>query len=103
MKSITDWTFIVAWFDGDFPTYFDSNAAMNPPANVTEFQLGGRLIPRSVVQSNPKGLTTVFRNIGENGGVISGVSLSVPKKPGTPANAVNPAWRDAMIDIVLGT
>jgi len=99
---MTDWT-IAAWFNGDFPTYFDSNAAMNPPSNVTEYQLGGRLIPRSVVQSNTQGLTAALRKIGENGAVISGVSLSVPKKPETPANAVNPAWRDALIDIVLGT
>ena len=76
---------------------------MNPPNNITEFQLGGRLIPRSLVESKPGALTAALRTINENGAIISGVSINVTQKAGSPPNAVSPAWRDAVISIVLGT
>lgn len=76
---------------------------MTPPSNITEFQLGGRLIPRSLVESNPQALTAALRTINENGAVISGVSVNVSLKADSPSNSVNPAWRDAVFDAVLGT
>ena len=68
-----------------------------PAAQLT----GGRLIPRSVVEDNASGLTTIARNISLTPGFSwSGVTLSVPhstagNSPGS--NAVLPAWRDALI------
>jgi len=76
---------------------------MNAPALVTEYQLGGRLIPRSVVESQPKALISAMRTINENGAVFSGVSVQVPKKAGFPANAVLPAWRSTIISATIGT
>lgn len=78
---------------------------MTPPANITEFQLGGRLIPRSVVDSDSKRaeLINAFRTIGEKGAVISGVSVEASKKSGDVGNSVNAPWRDTAISIVLGT
>lgn len=76
---------------------------MTPLSNITEFQLGGRLIPRSLVESNPQALTATLRTINENGAVISGVSVNVSLKAGTPPNSVNPAWRDAVFDALLST
>ena len=76
---------------------------MNAPALVTEYQLGGQLIPRSVVESQPKALISAIRIINENGGAFSGVSVQVPKKVGFPANAVLPAWRSTIISATIGT
>lgn len=75
---------------------------MNPHSNITEAQVGGRLIPRSVLESDPASLMKTLRGISEMGVVVSGVSLNVSRSP-VPYNAVNPAWRDAAISIVLGT
>ena len=91
------------YFVEDFPNYLDSYKAMTPPSNITEFQLGGRLIPRSLVKSNSHGLTAALRTINANGAVISGVSVNVSQNAGTPDNSVNPAWRDAVFDAVVGT
>lgn len=94
---------LAGYFVGEFSTYLDSYKAMTPLSNITEFQLGGRLIPRSLVKSNPQALTAALRTINENGAVISGVSVNVSMKAGTPPNSVNRAWRDAVFDAVLGT
>ncbi|CEO60505.1 hypothetical protein PMG11_05130 [Penicillium brasilianum] len=85
-----------------FPTFWDSYAAMNPRSNITEAQVGGRLIPRSVLDLDPSSLIAILRGISELGVVVSGVSLNVSRPP-VSYNAVNPAWRDAAISIVLGT
>lgn len=78
---------------------------MTPPSNVTDFQLGGRLIPRSVIDSDSKRaeLMSAFRAIGEKNAVISGVSVEASEKSDNPGNSVNTAWRDASISVVLGT
>jgi len=75
---------------------------MNPHSNITEAQIGGRLMPRSIVESNPDALISTLRSIAEEGVVISGVSVNVSRSA-VPFNAVNPAWRDAAISFVLGT
>jgi hypothetical protein len=76
---------------------------MSPPDNITDQLAGGRLIPRSVVEENLADLTTVLRNIVEgNGGfLISGVMVN-SSRVAYPDNSVNPAWRDALMDIVIG-
>jgi hypothetical protein len=75
---------------------------MNPHSNITEAQIGGRLMPRSTVESDPAALISTLRSIAEEGVVVSGVSLNVSRSA-TPFNAVNPVWRDAAISFVLGT
>lgn len=86
-----------------FPTYLDSYDAYNPPSNVTEFNIGGRLIPRALLlsQDPAAAVTDAFRFIVAQGGVISGVSVGVAK--GAKANnSVNPAWRSAIASAVIG-
>ncbi|KAJ5090122.1 FAD-linked oxidoreductase sor8 [Penicillium argentinense] len=85
-----------------FDTFWDSYAAMNPHSNITEAQIGGRLMPRSVIDSKIPALISVLQGIADEGVVISGVSLNV-SRAATPRNAVNPVWRDAAISFVLGT
>lgn len=75
---------------------------MNPHSNITEAQIGGRLMPRSVIECNPDELLSTLRSIAEQGVVVSGVALNVSRLV-VPNNAVNPAWRDAAISFVLGT
>ncbi|KAJ5662168.1 FAD-linked oxidoreductase sor8 [Penicillium maclennaniae] len=86
----------------EFPTFWASFQAMNPHSNITEAQIGGRLMPRSTVESDPAALISAIRGIAEEGVVVSGVSLNVSRST-FPFNAVNPAWRDAAISFVLGT
>lgn len=73
---------------------------MNRSSNVTEYQIGGRLIPRSTVDRNLSKLFHALQTITEHGAVVSGVSLNVSRTP-VPDNAVNPPWRDTAISIVI--
>ncbi|EHK18382.1 uncharacterized protein TRIVIDRAFT_58448 [Trichoderma virens Gv29-8] len=86
-----------------FPTFLDSFNAYNPPPNVTEYNIGGRLIPRTLftTASGAASVVNVYRSINNAGGVVSGVSLNVAN--GTKvSNAVNPAWRTAITSTVIG-
>lgn len=95
----------------DFPTYLDEFNTFQPPVLVGTAQYGGRLIPRSVVETNNAGLTAAIRNITEDktpnaAPLFAGVGLNVNKSAarGTAGdNAVLPAWRDTLIDSVLTT
>ena len=77
---------------------------MNTQWPVANMQLGGRLIPRSVVENNVTQLLDAFRTgpLSYPGGVISGVSINVTKKADVAPNAVLPAWREALFDCVVG-
>ncbi|KAJ5963979.1 uncharacterized protein N7479_003855 [Penicillium vulpinum] len=91
------------YYVDDFPTYYDAYQTMSPPNNITDQLLGGRLIPRSVVEQNLADLTTTLRNIveGNDGFLISGIMVN-SSRVAYPDNSVNPAWRDALMDIVMG-
>ncbi|KAK2745697.1 hypothetical protein FQN57_003594 [Myotisia sp. PD_48] len=94
-----------AYHSLDFPSYYEAYSHMNPPANITEFQLGGRLMPSSLIRNkeNIDGFLSALRYIGEKGAVVSGVTVEPSKIPSGPGNSVNPAWREAAVSIVLGT
>ncbi|KAI4281020.1 MAG: hypothetical protein L6R38_003993 [Xanthoria sp. 2 TBL-2021] len=65
--------------------------------------LGGRLVPRSVVETNNDALTGVFRDIAENTPFyIAATALGVKKPTKTKPiadNAILPAWRDALLSV----
>lgn len=86
-----------------FPTYYDAYQMMSLPDNITDQLAGGRLIPRSVVEQNLGELVNTFRNVVErNAGVlISGVMVN-SSRVAYPNNSVNPAWRDALMNVVIG-
>ncbi|KAL9027762.1 MAG: hypothetical protein Q9196_003766, partial [Gyalolechia fulgens] len=89
---------------GEFPTYYDSYNSFKTPWNVSQHQLGGRLIPRSLVQQNVSALVEAERKIiGASPGIImSGVCVNV--SVANPAmNSVNPYWRTSLFDAVIGT
>ncbi|KAL6720842.1 hypothetical protein ACLMJK_002767 [Lecanora helva] len=89
---------------GEFPTYYDSYRSYDPPWNVSQYQIGGRLIPRSLVEHQAAALVQAERRIINSGigAIMSGVCLNVSVS--NPAiNAVNPYWRTALFSAVIGT
>lgn len=92
------------FYSQQFPTYLAEYQGMQSPIEVGIAQYGGWLMPRSVVENNNDALTAAYRYINENGGQFIGVGVNVSKAvAGDVWNAVNPAWRDTLIDTVLTT
>ncbi|RAH57092.1 FAD binding domain protein [Aspergillus piperis CBS 112811] len=83
-------------------SFYECYTRFSPWMAVTEFQIGGRLIPRSTVDDELRPLVESFRTITDYGAVVAGVSFNASRST-IPDNSVNPAWRDALIRIVLGT
>ncbi len=87
-----------------FPGYLEEFTAMQFPVQVGFSQIGGRLIPRSVVENNNEALTSAYRYIADAGGYIFGIALNVSKAvAGNVYNSVNPAWRETLVHTVLAT
>ncbi|KAI1175120.1 putative alcohol oxidase [Nemania sp. FL0916] len=88
----------------EYPTYLDMFNAMNPFTETAIYQIGSRLIPRKVVLDNfAKSFIATLREISTiDGGIILGPSFHVSKPPPVP-NAVNPAFRDALVNLVVAT
>lgn len=87
----------------EFSNFPDSYNAYNPTPGVTEYNIGGRHIPRTLLESYNTAVSVVdaYRFINDNGAVISGVSVNV-RKGAKFSNAVNPAWRTAITSKVIG-
>lgn len=89
---------------GQFSGYLEEHTAMVAPIDVGIAQYGGRLIPRSVVESNNDALTETYRFMNNHGGQIIAVGINVSfAVAGNVSNAVNPGWRTALIDTVVTT
>ena len=92
-----------------FPSYYEHVNLYEGPfpyGTIPGSQLtGGRLLPRSVVQTSNAALTAAARNITASGlYVFSGIALNVSHAVAnnTPtSNAVLPAWREALISVVI--
>lgn len=81
-----------------------SYKAMNTPWNVSENQVGGRLIPRSLVEKNNTALMSALRSLVDGGTLFSGVAFNVNHSVSSPdVVAANPYWRESLFDAVLGT
>ncbi len=88
-----------------FSGYLEEFKAMMPDLTVATQQYGGWLLPRSVVLDNPDGLAKAYANI-TNGGAagFTSVALNVNQTiSGEVHNAVNPAWRTALLDVIITT
>ncbi|KAI9713955.1 MAG: hypothetical protein M1820_000685 [Bogoriella megaspora] len=103
-EKLKSYNITYAYYSEQFSTYLDSFREMNTQWPVANMQLGGRLIPRSVVEKDVTQLLDAFRAgpLSYAGGVISGVSINVTKKADVAPNAVLPAWREALFDCVFG-
>ncbi|KAF1953532.1 FAD-binding domain-containing protein [Byssothecium circinans] len=86
-----------------FPSFLQSYQAMNlPGANVSDSILGGRLLPRSVVEDNIDQYMEAVRYIIDASYIFVGLVLDVSQTPASKV-AVNPYWRKTLISSVLGT
>ncbi|KAJ5754149.1 uncharacterized protein N7511_008302, partial [Penicillium nucicola] len=87
----------------DFPTFYNAYEKMNPKENITDELLGGRLIPRNTLEQNLTALVSSFRTIVEKdvGFLISGITVNA-SRVAYPDNGVNPAWRNAIINFLIG-
>lgn len=95
---------MIAFSSVDFPAFQDAFNTLNPDMNITEFNLGGSIIPRSLVASDSSAtsLATGIKSILSNGGILAGVSMDVSQSPTHP-NAVHPDWRSSLFLAFLGT
>ncbi|KAL2259507.1 hypothetical protein VTK26DRAFT_6797 [Humicola hyalothermophila] len=85
----------------EFPTFLDSFQTLNPDINITEYNVGGRLIPRSLVATDASAtvLTNALRAITDKGAHLANVVMNVSRSP-TYANAVYPGWRDSLMMVM---
>ncbi|KAL8695331.1 MAG: hypothetical protein Q9224_003420 [Gallowayella concinna] len=84
-----------------FPGYLEQFNAMMPEY-VAILLYGGWLLPRAVVQKNPDGLTAAYANITNDGAAFATIAVNVNKTVvGDVYNAVNPAWRTALLDVMI--
>jgi hypothetical protein len=86
-----------------FSTFLQSYQTMNlPGANVSDAILGGRLLPRSVVEKEIDRYIIAVRSIVETNYVFVGLALDVSQTSASKVSA-NPYWRKTLIASVLGT
>ncbi|KAL4942567.1 hypothetical protein BDV06DRAFT_222088 [Aspergillus oleicola] len=98
-----------------FPSFHASYSYTTPWQNITESNTGGRLVSRSTAQNNPAGLIAAIESIlnQTDGSIfaVTGISVNVSRSQsaellsaaGESKNAVNPAWRDAALVLIIGT
>ncbi|KAI0173531.1 FAD-binding domain-containing protein [Hypoxylon sp. FL1284] len=71
--------------------------------NVSDYNTGGRLIPRDLAIQNTSALVEAIRYIGTST-ILSGVGFNVSRGVSSPDDvAANPYLRRALFDIVIGT
>ncbi|ETS76420.1 hypothetical protein PFICI_11807 [Pestalotiopsis fici W106-1] len=104
LKALNDSGIPYAWSTQDYPAFQDAFLTLNPDMNISEVNLGGRLIPRSLVATHESAssLVDAIKSITNNGGVLAGVSMDV-SQPRTVPNSVHPLWRETLFLAFLGT
>lgn len=90
-----------AYASEEHPSFLEGFLAQ-PSVTVSSLNIGGRLIPRTLIDGNNTALMSAVRYILEAGAVFSGVSFNVSRSSGDSV-AANPYWRDAAFDAVIGT
>ncbi|KAI1459599.1 hypothetical protein F4805DRAFT_455765 [Annulohypoxylon moriforme] len=88
-----------------YDTLLETYTGMFPDNNITEYNIGGRLIPKSLLESKSSAasLLDALNFITSQGGAVSGSSMDVSKFPSIGINnSVNPVWRSAILDLVIG-
>ncbi|KAF2458352.1 FAD binding domain protein [Lineolata rhizophorae] len=92
------------YFSDEFPTYLDSYHAVNTPWNVSDHQLGGRFIPRTLIDDNNESFLATVRNMVDGGALFSGVAFNVTDAVPSPDTvAAHPLWRESIMHAVVGT
>lgn len=91
----------------DFPSFHNAVAAMVGKLNVTDANMGGRLIPRSLVtdSENAEKLTEALDAIISADGIVSGISANIErgrKLSKAYPNSVNTLFESAIHIGVFG-
>ncbi|KAK4185896.1 hypothetical protein QBC35DRAFT_388516 [Podospora australis] len=83
-----------AYTTKDYNNFQDAFSTLNPYQNITEINIGGRLIPKSLVSNKISAtlLADSIKFITNTGGIFAGVSADVSKTPNVD-NSANPEWR----------
>lgn len=65
--------------------------------------LGGRILPRSLIEANSSALTNAIRQIATLGGIYQGFTFNVgvDVAQNVSDNSVLPAWREALVTVEL--
>ncbi|KAH8700027.1 hypothetical protein GQ44DRAFT_718088 [Phaeosphaeriaceae sp. PMI808] len=85
------------------PTFLSNYNSQKSSWNVSDYNLGGRLIPRSLVEENPEGFLDAVRFISSQT-LMSGVTFNVADGVSSPDEvAVNPYFRKALVGVSVGT
>ncbi|KAI1319651.1 FAD-binding domain-containing protein [Xylariaceae sp. FL0255] len=87
-------------YDTTFYSSFLKGFSAQPVVNVSQLNIGGRLIPRALIESGSSVITAVIRNITSSGALFSGVSFNVSQYL-ADSIAANPYWRDSVMDAVV--
>jgi hypothetical protein len=75
---------------------------MNAGYDTARYQIGSRLIPREVVSANTSELVKAIDKIESHGTLLLGASFNGSKTPTSP-NALNKAYRSAVVSLSIGT
>lgn len=81
---------------------FLSGFRKQPSYEVANLNIGGRFIPRQLIDQDSKSLTSVIRDITEQGAIFSGVSFNVSMHSPLSVSA-HPKWRESVLDAVVAT
>jgi FAD/FMN-containing dehydrogenase len=84
-------------------TFLSNYKSQTGSWNVSDTNLGGRLIPRSLLEESPQDLLKAVRSISSQATLV-GVTFNVSRGVSSPdENAVNPYFRDALVSVAIGT
>lgn len=75
----------------------------NPTQLVQNAQFGGWMVPRSVVEENPRGLQAAIQDITKSGCDFVGLALNASMPEGSSDNSILPSWRSAAMCVILST
>lgn len=91
--------------DATYTAHYDRYFGPLPYGNINVgiAQYGGRLIPRSTLETNNDKFMAVARNITSEGVLFIGVGTDVSSQVGKVSNAVLPAWRKAIVHATFTT
>ncbi|KAJ6113991.1 FAD-binding type 2 [Penicillium sp. IBT 18751x] len=90
-----------------FDSYYDHYSTYMGPLpygnlGVSEYQYGGRLLPRETLTQNATAMAAALRNITSQGVIAVGVGMDV-SNPTNVSNAVFPALRNAAVTMQIGS
>jgi hypothetical protein len=90
----------------EFPNFYDSYKPFNMiiPKNVSDSQLGGRLIPKELVLRNNTELISIFRKVVSLGASFVAQAVDISKFANeTEYTSINPTRRAAAFNAIFST